>query len=136
MLGRIGERFHIKVGEYNMAIGNLSITDKTDINSINNTISQITADTYPKNFINLNLNSINIDDLYCCNFCVGISVRENAGTLPTEVGWFNVVQFYCNHFRTQIATEVFTERGRVPRMYMRTHWGSDNTNWSQWVQVV
>ena len=134
MLGRIGELFHIKVGEYNMAIGNLSINDKTDINSINNTISQITADTYPKNFINLNLNSINIDDLHNFNFCVGISVHENAGTIPEDCGWVNVVQFYCNHFRTQIATEVFSDGGGVPRMYMRTHWGGDN-NWSQWVQM-
>ena len=98
MLGRIGERFYIKVGEYNMAIGNLSITDKTDINSINNTISQITADTYPKNFINLNLNSINIDDLHNFNFCVGIADHANAGTLPEDCGWLNVVQFYCYHF--------------------------------------
>ena len=87
-----------------MAIGFLSSDDKTDINNINGALAYMQTKDYPYNFINKNLNTTNIDEVIDHNYVTAISV-DGMGTVPCP-GWLNVVNFFSNHFITQIATTV------------------------------
>lgn len=88
------------------------------------------------NFTNANLNSINIDETYNYNYVVALST-DGFGTKPAS-GWQNIVNFYSNHFVTQLAFSCSNKatRERAVYMWIRERYAGIDYIWSDWVQVI
>lgn len=93
-------------------------------------------------FTNASLNTVNIDTTFNYNYTAAIS-EAGHGTLPTDStntnGWYNVTNFYTNHFAVQLLQQVSwnTVAGVSPyETWIRSRHGNDGLYWSQWSRFI
>lgn len=90
------------------------------------------------NFTDRNLNALNIDTEYDYNYVVANSATDGScGTKP-ELSWMNVINFYSQHFVTQIGvTASNAASDRNIGVYVRERYGSDTScSWANWKKIL
>lgn len=90
-------------------------------------------------FRNLNLNSINFDDVFDYNYVAAFSSKSSDyGTFPASSGtWNQVMNFYSTHFIVQqmVTVQQSTSADRSNLMWIRQRYASSGSVWSNWTYI-